>query len=449
MVGPVRGSGGRPLSEAAHPQTVGRYAVQKEVGRGSMGVVYQARDPVLGRTVALKTIALAAAASEQDRPAFEKRFLQEARAAASLSHPCIVVVYDAGTDPATGLLYMALEYLRGKTLHGIIGQGERLDWREALRATSRLADALHHAHGKGIIHRDIKPANIMILASGEPKVMDFGVAKVESSHLTTGGNVLGSPPYMSPEQADGREMDGRSDLFSLGSVLYELLTGRKAFGGRDLPTILTRLAHGNPAAPSELASGLPAEVDAVVARALAKSPAQRYASGRALADDIDDVLAGRPPRTALRPPPATAAATWPSVPPPAGAPAAAVLPGDGTVRAGGGRGAMAFPPGRRVSLAILSGSRQGDVLALKRPSALIGRAGAGSGADVEVPDPEVSRAHAVVECYGARMVLRDLDSRNGTFVAEQRVNERELQDREEFRVGRTRIMLVLSDAAAG
>jgi serine/threonine protein kinase len=410
-----------------------------------MGVVYQARDEVLGRTVALKTIALAAAAKEQERPAFEKRFLQEARAAASLAHPCIVVVYDAGNDPATGLLYMALEYLRGKTLHGIIAQGERLDWREALRATARLADALHHAHGKGIIHRDVKPANIMVLASGEPKLMDFGVAKVESSHLTTGGNVLGSPPYMSPEQADGQKIDGRSDLFSLGSVLYELLTGRKAFGGHDLPTILTRLAHGNPVAPSELAPGLPAEVDAVVARALAKSPSQRYANGRALAEDLEDVLARRPPRTAMPQPRRQTSTTVPSATPVS----KEVLEGHRTVRAGSGRGALAFPPGRRVSLAILSGSRQGDVIVLQRPSALIGRAGAGGDADIEVPDPEVSRAHAVVECYGSRMLLRDLDSRNGTFVTEQRIKQQELHDREEFRVGRTRIMVVLSDGIAG
>ena len=164
-----------PTSETAlsgsPPKNIGRYHIRKEVGRGAMGVVYQAHDPTLGRNVALKTISLRLAVSEGDRASFERRFLQEARAAAGLASPNIVVVYEVGTDPTTGLLYIALEYLRGKTLEAMLSTGERLDWREALRTVARVAGALHHAHSQGVIHRDIKPANIMVLPSGEPKIM--------------------------------------------------------------------------------------------------------------------------------------------------------------------------------------------------------------------------------------------------------------------------------------
>ncbi len=199
------------------PKKIGRYEIRKEIGRGAMGVVYQAHDPMLGRSVALKTISLRLPVSEAERAGFERRFLQEARAAAALSNPNIVVVYEVGTDAGTGLLYIALEYLRGKTLEAILSLGQRLDWREALRTVGRIAEALHHAHSQGVIHRDIKPANIMVLASGEPKIMDFGIAKLEAGELTAGGRVLGSPSYMSPEQAAGDRVDARSDLFSLGA----------------------------------------------------------------------------------------------------------------------------------------------------------------------------------------------------------------------------------------
>jgi serine/threonine protein kinase len=434
-------------------QHIGRYEVQRELGRGAMGVVYQAKDTVLQRNVALKTISLTFAVSESDRRTFEARFLQEARAAATLAHPGIVVVYDVGVDPETGTPYMALEFLRGKTLESVLAAGQTLDWREALRTVARVAEALQHAHANGIVHRDIKPANIMVQASGEPKIMDFGVAKVDTVHLTTGGRILGSPSYMSPEQAGGQRLDARSDLFALGAVLYELLTGKKAFPGPDLPTILRRLAYEDPVTPSALSPGLPAAVDAVVARALAKEAAARYPSGKALAEDIEDILAGRPPRHLGKAPdvprtivaPSSAAAapsTTPITPAVPGAPV-----GQGTVRAGAGSGAFALPPGKRVSLAFLSGTRQGEVFVLSRPTALIGRSGGRAGADIELADPETSRAHAVVECHGSRIVVRDLGSTNGTYVEERRIEEEgAVEDKSEFRVGSTRIMLVLSDA---
>ncbi len=280
----------------AVPSTLGRYRLEGELGRGMMGVVYRAHDPLLGRTVALKVVSLAFAAREEDALLFKRRFLSEARAAASVSHPGIVTIHDAGTDPATGTLFIALEYLDGRTLSALAREGTRLPWREALRLTRQLARALHHAHAQGIVHRDVKPANIMIVGSGEPKIMDFGVAKVPASQLTRAGELLGTPGYMSPEQVAAERVDGRSDLFSLGSVLYLLLTGRPAFEGASVPATLSQVCLAQPPPPSTLVPGLPHDVDRVVARALAKAAADRYPDGSSLAEDIEDVEAGRSPR---------------------------------------------------------------------------------------------------------------------------------------------------------
>src|SRR6185295_11629005 len=210
------------------PPRVGRYEPRKEVGRGTMGVVYEAWDPDLGRTIALKVVAPDFAATPAAREAYEKRFLSEARAAARLSHPAIVVVHDVGRDPATGHVFMALEYLPGATLQDRLAEGP-LPWREALRIVRRVAEGLHHAHVNGVVHRDVKPANIMILPSGEPKILDFGIARVDAGHMTLPGEMFGTPLYMAPEQALGGTVDARSDLFSLGAVTYTALCGRPAF----------------------------------------------------------------------------------------------------------------------------------------------------------------------------------------------------------------------------
>ena len=258
-----------------------------------MGVVYRALDPTLGRPVALKTILVDHLVSET-RSDFERRFLAEARIAARLSHPGIVVVHDFGRDAKSGLLFIALECLTGETLAHKLAQGTLPAWRDALRIVGRVAAALHHAHQQGVVHRDVKPANVMILASGEPKIMDFGIAHAEQVGAETESG--GTPLYMSPEQALGGAVDGRSDLFSLGAIAYALLTGRPPFRGDSVRAILARVAYRQPTWPSEVVSGLPKDVDRMVARAMMKAPADRYQSGLALAEDIDDVLADQPPR---------------------------------------------------------------------------------------------------------------------------------------------------------
>jgi eukaryotic-like serine/threonine-protein kinase len=278
------------------PKTLGRYEIRRELGRGMMGVVCEAVDPALGRRVALKTIRLAFEVPPKERESFEKRFLAEARAAGALQHPGIVVVHDVGRDEATGTLYIALEYLEGRTLAEEGATEQPMEWRRALRLTAQVAAALHHAHTKGVVHRDIKPANIMVLVSGQAKLMDFGIAKLPASQITVAGEFFGTPSYMSPEQAGGAAVDARSDLFSLGCVLHQLLTGKRAFDGPTLPAILMRVMKEEPLPPSRLVAGLPPVVDVIVGRALAKNRDQRYPDGRMLAEDIEDVLAGRPPR---------------------------------------------------------------------------------------------------------------------------------------------------------
>ncbi len=278
------------------PKSLGRYQIERELGRGMMGIVYSATDPDLGRRVALKTIQIGFAIPQSERAVFEERFKREAKAAAVLSHPGIVVVHDVGQDPATKTPYIALEYMEGKTLAELVAGGASMEWTRAATLVAQVAEALHHAHSKKIVHRDIKPANIMVLDSGQSKVMDFGIARLESSTLTSTGEFFGTPAYMSPEQASGDAVDLRTDLFSLGCVLHQLLTGKKAFDGPTLPAILMRVLQETPAPPSRLQPGIPPGLDLVVARALAKDRTQRYADGRSMAEDLDDVIAGRPPR---------------------------------------------------------------------------------------------------------------------------------------------------------
>jgi len=274
--------------------SIGRYQVLQEIGRGAMGIVYEARDPVLDRTVALKVIQPAEQGGEPS--ASEDRFFAEAKIAAQLQHPGIVVVHDVGRDTATGALFIALELLRGETLADLAERGP-LDWRTALQLVAQVAHALHYAHGQGVVHRDIKPANVIVLPSGEAKVTDFGIARLESARqrLTSAGEFIGTPLYTAPEQARNEEVDRRADVFSLASVAYTLLTGRPPFQAASIPGIVHRVVYEEPEPPSHLVPDLPPDVDRVLARAMAKDPAARYPTAEAFAQDAEDVLAGRHP----------------------------------------------------------------------------------------------------------------------------------------------------------
>jgi tRNA A-37 threonylcarbamoyl transferase component Bud32 len=278
------------------PQNLGRYRIEAIIGQGAMGVVYRAFDPVIDRRVALKVVRLPFAATPEDRSLAEQRFLREASLAGNLSHPNTVVVHDFGWDETYDVPFIALEYLEGRTLTDVIAHGPRPDWREALRITARVADALAHAHAQGVIHRDVKPANVMLLPSGEPKILDFGIARTSTAALTGASDTWGTPSYMSPEQVTGGGVDARSDLFSLGTLCFEVLTGQAAWQGENVPQIVARIAFQEPPRASHLVPGLPEDVDVLLARALARDPARRYPDANAFAEDIGDLLAGRPLR---------------------------------------------------------------------------------------------------------------------------------------------------------
>jgi serine/threonine protein kinase len=271
---------------------IGRYEIQGEIGRGAMGVVYLATDPRLRRRVAVKTYALPGGISSDRVREFRARFLREAQAAASLSHPGIVTIFDAGEDPALGLPFIAMEFVQGCSLKQLLEKGDRLEPGWVFRIGAVLAEALHVAHQAGIVHRDIKPANILLRGpDGAPKIADFGVARLPTSDLTRSGASLGSPAYMSPEQIRGDALDGRSDLFSLAAVLYEAFAGKRPFQGEDLASLAYSIAHETPIPIRRRVQGLPSRMDDFFDRALAKEPARRFSDGAAFRDALQD--AGR------------------------------------------------------------------------------------------------------------------------------------------------------------
>ena len=268
-------------------QLIGRYRILGELGRGAMGVVYRAEDPALDRVVALKTIILGDDA--EGRAEYNKRFFLEAKAAGKLTHPNIVTTYDFGEHE--GVAYMAMELLKGTELRERMKEGA-LPAAEAVDIARQVADGLGFAHEHGVVHRDIKPANIMLLARGQVKIMDFGIARMRAGdHKTSTGIVLGTPKYMSPEQIAGTPVDHRSDIFSLGIVLYEMLTGARLFAGSDVTQIAHNVTTLDPEPPSRVNAELPAMLDFVVARALKKDPAVRYQDTYELAADLATCLA--------------------------------------------------------------------------------------------------------------------------------------------------------------
>ena len=267
---------------------IGRYKILDELGRGAMGVVYRAEDPSLDRVVALKTISLGD--TDEDRKAYEKRFMLEAKAAGKLTHPNIVTIFDYGEEEDTA--YMAMELLEGQDLRARIRQGD-IPPMEAVEIALQIADGLGFAHEYGVVHRDIKPGNIMLLERGAVKIMDFGIARMRhvDSTKTSTGMVLGTPRYMSPEQITGQPVDQRSDIFSLGTVLYEMLTQTSLFAGQDVNQIAHNVANAEPAPPSRSNPELPQMLDFIVARALKKDASVRYQDAYEMAADLRDVLA--------------------------------------------------------------------------------------------------------------------------------------------------------------
>jgi serine/threonine protein kinase/class 3 adenylate cyclase len=261
---------------------LGRYELLEELGRGAMGVVHKAYDPTVGRVVALKTVRLDVA--EQDRAELIQRLRREAQAAGRLEHPNIVTIYDAGESE--GLFYLAMQFVKGKTMAEIIAERKLLPIEELLPLIQQLCEGLECAHQSGIVHRDLKPTNIIVTPEGVPKIVDFGVAKIAETGSTKAGMVVGTPSYMSPEQAQGGRVDRRSDIFSLGTILYELLAGEKPFPGNTPTAIIYKILHENPIPLRAVERSVPPALERVVHKALAKSPYERYQSCRELLGEL-------------------------------------------------------------------------------------------------------------------------------------------------------------------
>ncbi|HET7435210.1 MAG TPA: protein kinase [Thermoanaerobaculia bacterium] len=275
---------------------LGRYEVVRELGKGAMGIVYLAKDPLIGRLVALKTIRPAAHVDDDETKEFQQRFVREAQAAGILNHPAIVTVHDIGQDEPSGMSFIAMEYVEGQNLKEVLAQGRALSFEQIGDLVAQVAEGLDFAHAKGIVHRDVKPANIILLDGNRAKITDFGIAKITSGgNLTTTGQFLGTPNYMAPEQIKGAPVDGRTDIFSLGICLYECLTRRKPFGGDSLTSISYKIVH-EPFPPlHEVNPQIPEGFNDVVAHSLAKDPAKRYQRAKDMAMALRAVGRGERP----------------------------------------------------------------------------------------------------------------------------------------------------------
>jgi serine/threonine protein kinase len=397
---------------------IGRFEIQKAMGRGSTGAVFQAREAGRGRTVALKAIPFPAGLTAREQQALEQRFLETAMKAAALTHPGIVTLYEGGVDPEAAVFFLAFELVRGQTLAALVAASPP-DTRESLRIAAALAEVLQHAHEHGVIHGELEPSSVVLSSSGEPRIADFGVFGWD---IAPPGAVIAASAWMSPERVLGKPLDARTDIYSLGAILYELLTGKPVAEAASALELMTKIAYENPAPAKSLARDLPDTIEAVLGLALAKTAAARYPDARSLRDDLVDIGASKLPRYAG----STGLGT---------ARAEALVPSP-----------LSLPTGQRVRIEVRHGQRKDEVLVLRTPRLLIGRAGGGAHADLELPDAEVSRAHALVECFGSRIVLRDLNSTNGTFIGSARITEAELQDGSQFRVGQTSFVLRLEPA---
>ena len=263
----------------------GRYEITGEIGRGAMGVVYRANDPFIGRTVAVKTLQISEQGTGLTKEELLNRFQTEARAAGLLTHPNIVVVYDAGEEE--GLFFITMELVEGKSLQALLDSGQLFPLPRVLRIMEQACSALQFAHGRNIVHRDIKPANLMLTPDDTVKVTDFGTAKIlQFGTVNQTAHVMGTPSYMSPEQVKGKVVDGRSDIFSLGVLLYEMVTGEKPFPGQNITTVIYKIVNEEPVAPRQLDPSIHPGLNAIILKALAKEPSQRYQHCRDLIEDL-------------------------------------------------------------------------------------------------------------------------------------------------------------------
>jgi serine/threonine protein kinase len=254
----------------------GRYDLREELGRGAMGVVFHGFDPVIGRDVAVKTMRLSEAGTGMSRDELIGRFQTEARAAGLLTHPNIVVVFDAGEEG--GLFYITMEFVEGRSLQSLIDAHQQFPFPRVMKVMEQVCSALDFAHQHNVVHRDIKPANLMLTADDTVKITDFGTAKILQIGTAQTSHVMGTPSYMSPEQVKGKPVDGRSDIFSLGVILYELMTGEKPFPGQNITTVIYKIINEEPISPRSLDATIHPGLSAVISRALAKDPNSRYQS---------------------------------------------------------------------------------------------------------------------------------------------------------------------------
>jgi serine/threonine protein kinase len=276
---------------------IGRFSVTCELGRGSIGAVYLAHDPIIDRPVAIKTFN--ARLSQADRRQYEQQFINEARTTGRLAHPNIVTIYDVSME--NGTTFIAMEYLQGSELNKLLEKGSPFSYDDIAAIAWKVADALDYAHRNGVIHRDVKPANIFIVGNNQPKVVDFGIARSpnrlkdsllgDSKPFTLfNGGPLGTPNYMSPEQAMGKQVDRRTDIYSLGAVLYEMLTGRRPFQSTSREQLLQTIAHKAPPPPHEVNPKIPMALSKIVVRAMAKKPEKRYESAEEMALELKRYL---------------------------------------------------------------------------------------------------------------------------------------------------------------
>jgi serine/threonine protein kinase len=268
------------------PTKLGRYEIVDEIGKGAMGVVYLARDPLIGRLVALKTFRIGYSIRDQELEQFRARFIREAQSAGILSHPNIVTIHDVVEESEDGLAFIAMEYVRGTNLKALLQGDQPLSLPFVVDVVSQVADALDYAHSHRVVHRDVKPANILITADNRVKITDFGIARLDTSNLTQEGQLLGTPNYMSPEQIQGREIDHRADLFALGVVLYEMLTRHKPFQGENLTVVSHRIVYDHFTPPREYMREMPPGIEPILQKALEKDPARRYQRAKEMVDDL-------------------------------------------------------------------------------------------------------------------------------------------------------------------